>query len=696
MVSSPKILTLKTPRLLLLFTLCSFTTTWAQKNLEADSVRLLNDVIVKAYAADRPQTEVAAAISVIKEADLNRFGNISLVPAANSVPGVRMEERSPGSYRFSIRGSTLRSPFGVRNVKFYWNGLPLTDGSGNTYLNLLDFNAIGNMEIIKGPGASLYGAGTGGVVLLKAPVKSAFSVQYVAGSYGLSKIQGGGTLLASKKFQLDLRLASQRVDGYRQQSHMSRESAQLDWRWSITSKSFLTGTVLSTDLSYETPGGLTEAQYDQDARQARPDASPTSPGAVKQQAAVNNRTSYIGLSFDHQWSERWSSRAGMFGSVTHFKNPTIRNYEIREEENWGGRTDTQYKFEQSSWKGKLAFGAEYQHFNSPITDYDNLSGVQGSVQTDDVLQSQLFLGFAQVEFDLPHDIFVTVGGSANFVNYNFLRKSSTPQVSQDRNFDPVISPRVALLKKISPVLSAYASVSSGFSPPSLAEVRPSTATFNNTLNAERGTSYEVGTKGRLLNTLDFSLAVYDFRLKDAIVIQRDATGADYFVNAGSTSQQGVEVYTSWQTSLTSGLNTLRFWMSYTYNHFRFDQYVNDGNNYSGKALTGVSPTLASFGVDLTIKKKFFVNMTGNYSERLPLNDANTDYASDYFLLGTKVGYKAIISLPVEIFAGVDNALDKKYSLGNDLNAVGGRYYNVAIGRNFYAGIIVKLGAAPLN
>ncbi len=684
---------------ILLFVICILcaSTLVAQQVPQSDSTKVLDDVIVKAYASDRPQSEVPAAIAVIKDSDLNRFSNVSLLPAANSVPGVRMEERSPGSYRFSIRGSTLRSPFGVRNVKFYWNGLPMTDGSGNTYLNLFDFNSIGSMEIIKGPGASLYGAGTGGVVLLQAPAKSPFTVQYVAGSYGLSKIQGGGTLLSSKKFQLDLRLGSQHADGYRQQTKMDRQTAQLDWQLSLSPKSFLSGTTFSTDLYYQTPGGLTQTQYEQDARQARPDSSPTSPGAVKQQASVTNRTGYAGLSFDHQWSDQWSTRIGMFGSITHFTNPSIRNYEIREEENWGGRTDTQYKFDKAPWKGKFTVGAEYQHFFSPVTDYDNLSGIQGNVQTDDVLRSQLFLGFVQGEFDLPKNFYLTIGGSANYVNYSFLRKAPAPQTSQDRNFDPVVLPRIALLKKISSMLSVYGSVSSGFSPPSLAEVRPSTATFNNTLNAEHGTSYEAGAKGRLFNAVDFSVAFYDFRLKDAIVIQRDATGADYFVNAGSTSQQGSEIYLSWLTALSNDNgNSLRLWTSYTYNHYRFDQYVNDGKNYSGNALTGVSPTLVTFGGDLIFRKGLYLNFTGNYSERLPLNDANTDYAADYFLLGSRIGYKATLGVPVEFFVGIDNALDHKYSLGNDLNAAGGRYYNVATGRNYYAGIIVKLAVAPLN
>ena len=670
----------------------------AQKSSSEDSVRLLNEVIVKAYASDRSIQEVPAAIGVVKESELNRFSPASILPAVNMVPGVRMEERSPGSYRFSVRGSSLRSPFGVRNVKFYWNGLPLTDGGGNTYLNLIDFNSISNMEIIKGPGGSLYGAGTGGVVLLASPkiTGSDLRLSTLTGSYGLLRFQGSIALAPSKKFQIQVGIGAQKSDGYRQQTNMDRLMTQVNWRNVLSSKSFLSGTIFVTDLSYQTPGGLTEPQYDQDPRQARPRAG-TSPGAVDQKAAVSNRTGYAGLSFDHTWNDRWASRIGMFGSYTNFKNPAIRNYEKRQEENWGGRADTQYKFESGSTKGKLILGAEYQHFYSPDSVFENLSGIAGKLQTADFLRSQIMIGFAQAEMDLPKNFYLTLGASVNFINYKFQRTFPSPEVNQERNFDPVISPRIALLKKLSPIISVYGSISRGFSPPSLAEVRPSTGAINNTLNAERGTSYEVGLKTRILQQLDGTLAFYDFQLKETIVIQRDASGADYFVNAGSTTQQGAELMVGWTPVFSDKYTSpLRVWASYTYNRYKFEDYVNDGKNYSGNALTGVSPTIVVFGVDMRLRNGFYFNFTGNYSERLPLNDANTDYASDYFLLGGRVGYQWAAKIPLEFFLGVDNALDRRYSLGNDLNATGGRYYNAAAGRNYYAGISARLNFKPKN
>src|SRR6185295_1551608 len=282
----------------------------AYSQAKEDSVRQLNEVTVKAYASDRSSSEVPATIGAVKDFDLNRFSNTSFLPVVNTIPGVRMEERSPGSYRFAIRGSSLRSPFGVRNVKFYWNGLPLTDASGNTYLNIVDFNSVNQMEILKGPGASLYGAGTGGVMLMQSTRTTsqtrALKYSLVGGSYGLFRFETGGSVVSTEKFLLDARLSYQQSDGYRKQTRMKRFTTNIDWTNILSSKSFLTGTLLISSLDYETPGGLTLAQYNADPSQARP-AAGTTPGAEQQKAAIKNGTEYLGFNFDHQWNEAWST-----------------------------------------------------------------------------------------------------------------------------------------------------------------------------------------------------------------------------------------------------------------------------------------------------------------------------------------------------------------------------------------------------
>jgi iron complex outermembrane receptor protein len=73
-----------------------------------------------------------------------------------------------------------------------------------------------------------------------------------------------------------------------------------------------------------------------------------------------------------------------------------------------------------------------------------------------------------------------------------------------------------------------------------------------------------------------------------------------------------------------------------------------------------------------------------------LNDANSVYADRYQLLQAKLGYRwKNTTSSFDIFFGVDNLLNQSYSLGNDINALGNRYYNAAAGRNVFAGIICR-------
>lgn len=656
-----------------------------------DSIRYLNEVNVTAFKSNRPISEVAGSVSLLTTKNLTRFAGNSLIPAVNVIPGVRMEERSPGSYRFSIRGSLLRSPFGIRNIKFYRDGLPFTDGGGNTYLNLLDLDAIASMEIIKGPGASLYGAGTGGVVLINSPIDSEEATRFSisGGSYGLFRVHGSTKLRLSDRSTIALRSAYQQADGYREQTKMKRFNAGVDWQYRLGENGKISSSYLVGNLYYQTPGGLNKAQFEEDPQQARP-ATPAIPGAVEQQAAVTNLTNLISTAYEAELGSDLLLKAGALVSLTDFENPTIRNYEKRIEKNIGLRTELQYKHQLLSLDNKLSFGGEFQYFNSPLQVYDNNGGIASQMQTDDLLKSSSGLLFLQSETDLPKNFFLTTGVSLNTLRYQFTRKFPAPVVNQNRNFSPTLFPRIGLAKKFLNGYSLHGSISQGFSPPSLAEVRPSTGAYNNTLNAEIGLNTEVGIRGRIFKKAAFDLVAYNFQLNDAIVIQRNNDGAEYFVNAGKTSQQGVELSVAYDdVTLWKNVISTNYFLSYTGQYYFFKDYVQDGNNYTDNKITGVAPNTLSAGIDINIKQHFYINTTANYYDHIPLNDANTVYAPYFWLVAAKVAYRHKGKLPIELFIYIDNLLDERYSLGNDLNAVGARYYNAAAGRNFSIGIEMK-------
>src|SRR6201996_2273480 len=186
--------------------------------LKRDTSKHLSGATVTGYLIEQPVLSVPASVSVLTLVQLGLQPENSLVSALNTVPGVRMEERSPGSYRLSIRGSLLRSPFGVRDVKIYYDEIPLTDAGGNTYLNAIDVNSVQGIEILKGPDGSLFGANSGGVVLIN-PVNRYNDSSYVTagltgGSYGLVH-ENVGLQNVSKNNQFNFNQSYETAHGYR-------------------------------------------------------------------------------------------------------------------------------------------------------------------------------------------------------------------------------------------------------------------------------------------------------------------------------------------------------------------------------------------------------------------------------------------------------------------------------------------------
>jgi iron complex outermembrane receptor protein len=177
-------------------------------------------------------------------------------------------------------------------------------------------------------------------------------------------------------------------------------------------------------------------------------------------------------------------------------------------------------------------------------------------------------------------------------------------------------------------------------------------------------------------------------LKHAIVIRTDSSGADYYVNSGGTIQKGVEVWLNGHiiNNTKNFISVLNVSNSFSYQPYRFNEYVIGSSVYSGNKVTGVPRVIDVSGVDIKTRNNYYANITFNYTSSIPLNDANSVYAKPYHLLQMKIGKQFILKkCSINIFAGVDNLFNEVYSLGNDINSLGGRYFNPAPKRNYYTG-----------
>ncbi len=659
----------------------------------AGSDSVLQEVTVEAFHTRLQWKAVPAAVAIVGSREMNRYAPASLVPVLNTVPGVRMEERSPGSYRLSIRGSLLRSPFGVRNVKVYWNDIPLTDGGGNTYLNLADISQLTGAEIIKGPAASVYGAGTGGALLLRSDLsfsknpKNNFVAGITGGSNGLFR-QNAGWQYTADHFASSLQQSHQQSDGYREQSAMRRDAVmwQTAWQWK---KQQLKSFFFYTDLYYQTPGGINLVQMQANPKLSRQPAG-AFPGSVQQQAAIYNKTIFGGVSHEATLSDRFVLRSFVTGNHTAFSNPFITNYEKRAENNFGAGANLVFRSRSTQTSFQWINGVEWLYNHSQINVFGNRSGVQDTVQFKDNVYANQWFAFTQMQFTVGEKWNFTAGFSLNNQLYRYRRLTAINSSYVNRNINVVVTPRFSVLYRLTRDVSVYILAAKGFSPPTLAELRPSDGNFYGDLMAESGWNYEAGIKGELFDQhLLFDVAGYSFRLQNAIVRRNNAAGAEYFVNAGGTQQKGIEALIKYQLLKKAGsfFSGLHIWSSYSYQPYRFENYQQAVNNYSGNGLTGVPRNIWLSGIDIETVKGLYMNASLNYTSSLPLTDANDVYADAYRLMQVKLGYRCKQKEnQLNIFAGIDNLFNVHYSLGNDINAAGKRYYNPAAGRNFFAGV----------
>ncbi len=659
---------------------------------DSSDTRPLNEVVVKAYEQNRKLTDVGAPVSIVTKASLDRFSNTSILPALNSNPGVRMEERSPGSYRLNIRGSSLRSPFGVRDIKIYWNEIPLTDPGGNTYLNELGFYNFQSLEVIKGTAGSLYGAGIGGAVLINSMPsvwEKGASVDYTGGSYGLNS-ENVSLRLGDNDHRNIIAFTHQTSDGYRQQSQMRRDIGSWETLLKASDKQTIHAYMLYSDLYYQTPGGLTLTEYNKNPAMARP-AAGTSPGAVQAKAAIFQKNVTAGFSNEYHFSDHWQNTTAVYGAYTDFTNPGIRVYEYRQEPHFGGRTVFQYKTDIGASVLQVNAGAEAQKGFFETRDFANKLGVQDTLQTDDKLNNWTYVAFAQADLRLSGGWTLTGGASFNKNALDITRISVIPPVEHSIRFDNKVAPRIALLKKVVPDISVYASASRGFSTPTVQELEKSNGVVGPPLQPEDGIDYEVGSRGSLLNgRLFFDIDAFFFHIRNAIVQRIDSSDVSYSVNAGNTDQHGLETYLSYHLidQPTGFISSVKLFISHAWHDFHYRNFTQDTSNFSGHRLPGVPQQTVVSGLDVLLKAGLYTNITYTYTGKILLNDANTAAAGSYNLLGGRIGYRKIFSgkVKLNIYAGVDNAFNIKYSLGNDFNAAAGRYYNAAPGINYFAGL----------
>ena len=631
----------------------------------------------------------AASVSVITSADIDKSDGIILTPVFNKIPGVTMQQGALNTNRITIRGIGARSQFGTNKIKAYFDGIPLTSGEGETTIDDIDLAAIEKIEIIKGPNATSFGSGLGGVIQLfsrETPLMESFGKSTITfGSFGLlqQRLSGG---YSDAKTNLFASYTDLDIEGFRANSSYKRKSFNLHGKQKIGPNGNLSFLGVFTRLKAFIPSSINENDLKNNPKRA-----------AANWAAAQGFESYdkfmVGLGYEHRFSDKWSMQTSVFSNSKEAYEP--RPFNIIDDKTIaiGFRTNINYKDQLFALPMELSLGTEVLYENYEFTLFRNLyqsQPGQGSVQGDKfnaIKQNRNYSNyFLQMKLLLSEKLHLETGLALNRTKYSLenVFENTATGIKEPFTFGTVLSPRVGLSYKVTNGKNFFASVSNGFSTPSVAETLTPEGQINTTLKPEIGWNYEMGFKGNWhKKKLYTEVTLYTTQIKNLLVARRTAEDQFVGINAGSSSHSGLEFLVNYNFVSWNSLKIAPYF-SGSVNNFKFKEFIDGNADYSGNQLTGVPENQFNFGLDFNIKNGFSINTSFRTMGEIPLNDSNAKYNERYSLLDLKTTYVFTIFkiLKVELNAGVNNALNTKYSANILPNAVG---FGTAAPRYFYPG-----------
>lgn len=660
----------------------------------------LNEAIVNGFANEKRLQDVPGAVALVTEKDFDRSNSFSIKPVLDLIPGVRVDQSNLADTRISIRGVGVRSSFGNRNLKFYINDIPITEADGFTRIEGIDIATLGKAEVIKGPASSIYGYGTGGVLSFQTqqakPQENSIGSEAMTGSYGFSRISSTYQY-GSEKMNVVTTYGWQRFNGYRAHSNDTRRFLTANLQFYPSARQSLNLFINRTQQLSEIPGSLNSNQLDEDRRQANANN-------VALRTGRDQNWTRIGVSHTYDFSSTFSNVTSVFSSFFDLDHPLAFAYLRGGYQSYGGRTKFTWQPEMTLLPTRFVFGGEFLNGLSRNIRYQNVDGREGNIIFNADNNNTQYSVFYQSETAIGERLNLTLGAALNRVKYD-VTDFLVPTRTGVKDFDAVLTPRVALSYKISNNHAIHASLSQGFAPPTGDEVNNADGTINENIQPERGTNYELNARGSFFQKrLSYDLSVYRFNLRDELIPQTVFQNVTIFNNAGRTFRNGVElgVYYDLLSDKEGLFSNVRPFSTLTYSNFRFQEYqiLNDQNevvsDFSGNDLTGISPWMMNAGVDVQLKFGLYLYSTYFYNSRMPVNDGNTDYNDAYQVVNLKLGYRNQLGrFGLNVYLGADNLFNELYSSQISLNAQSfvpnqpPPYFNPSAERMLYGGFSIK-------
>ena len=642
------------------------------------------------------------AVSILNTNEINTGNTTDLSPILNKVPGVFMQSGALNTNRITIRGIGARNLFGTADIRTYFDEIPLTDGNGESAIEDLELASIATIQIHKGPSSSSYGVGLGGAIILKPKrvEKEGVSTIFDAslGSYGYYKNVFQSSLKKGK-FQTNLTISSVQSNGYRKNNTYDRKTITSTSFLEINHRNHLSLLGSHVQLLAEIPSSLSFQNYLENPREA---------AFTWGRSKANEDLDYslLGISWKHIFSEKWYQKTNIFGSFRH--NDEDRPFNILEENATilGIRSRILGSWTKNKQKLQWTAGGElFLDFYTTKT-FENLyeefpqqrGSVQGNLLSEFDENRNYYNFFTEINYEINPNFKINAG--LHF-NQTFFRVEDQFLANDDKsllkfNFDPILSPRIGINYALFKNFTIFGNIAKGFSTPTTNETLQPEGDFNPDLRPEIGWNYEVGSRFQFWNErITGSFSAYLMSVEDLLVARRTQEDAFFAVNAGKTKHNGLEAEVSYTIKKMKYGNLSLFFNSSIYD-YRFDEFIDLDDNFSGERITGTPSYVHNLGINLTTTQKFFGNINYQRVGKIPVNDANTLFNESYGLVNAKAGYyfKVHQRFIIKLYFGINNAFNEKYASQIQVNATsfGGnppRYFYPGLPANYYGGININ-------
>jgi len=646
----------------------------------------MEGVTVNGFVSGQDLWKIAMPIAKLGKRELDDIAPVIVTPALNLIPGVYMQSGALNTNRISIRGIGSRSPFSTNKVRAYFGDIPLTNGSGETTIEDIDLGWLGRMEVIRGPSSTLHGAGLGGVMLLypdRRAERSNIDVDFTAGSYGLTRTAVRGTY-GHEKGSYKVYYSDLRSDGYRDNNEVERQVMGTTFsNYHENSEDHLLG-------YYMEQRAFIPSSVNLETFLTNPTAA--APNWQAAEGLETYKRGFLGYTHKREFGASWKVSAAFFGSF--FLNDERRPFNILDETtvSFGLRPKIEWEV-NDSWR--VVTGIEYftdwYSWSTFENDFDQFAGPassRGQILQQNRERRRYANFFAEAQWQQDRWT-VTAGANLNATNYRLVNLFSQDSVDRTGKYfyDPILTPKLGVSYAARADLLLFASISQGFSPPSLEETLNPDGALNTSIRPESGFSYEIG--GRWSRgPWGAEVNVYHMDVKDLLVARRTAEDAFVGINAGRTLHTGLESVLTAELPLNDVLQ-LRSRVAYAFNHFRFDDFVDGEDDFSGNELTGYP----SYNFSALVGLRFFdhgeVLLTEQSVGAIPITDANDVYSDPYHLVNFRVTWEQRLwgALTARAAFGINNLFDEHYASMLQINAssFGGaapRYYYPGLPRNY--------------